>query len=354
MKRLLCAVLLCLLVVGLCGCGKQGVVEELSTVPSTSQPMAVPQKISEHPWGVTIEQIDLDDPENQKYIDWAKGHQYERSFNRPDYFDVEVYVKQADEEPDPWIRVWENKKKNMLRERHRPWNDAKELVIRYVYSDEYSGHKELLVRDKATGETECIDKGGFYDANGVVFDPVVVLDDTRFLYSRYYWDSGDPDMYYIYDLEIGERICVAGSGLCDLGNGPHLWSDSGMGIEGGVLYLIDMRELEAGKKEAKKELVRWGSDYYAVEIYHLSSDRRFVYLDFSLDSEHTGYRTRHRGVYDIETGGQVALFEIPDSRAGYALISDDLEYGYYSAGNMDDPTVHSFYIIHYARAGEKN
>jgi len=306
---MLCAALLCLLLAGLCSCGQTEVVEEASMTVTEKATEAAVIVLSDNPWGVTIERIDLDDPENQKYIDWAKKHRYKTSFEAPNYFDAEAYRKQADEKPAPWTYVWENKKKNMLREMYQPWNETKELVIRNTYSDEDFGYKELLIRDKATGETECIDKGGFSCSDGVVFDPVLAISDTQFLYNKFFWDGGSFG-YYIYDLAIRERICVSDYGLCDLGNEQYLWSDIKLKYmdNENALYLIDMRALEAGGKGAKRMLASWG-DYGFGEIRHLSSDKRFVYVNIHRWS--AGNTMQHRRVYDISTGELVAVFDIP-------------------------------------------
>jgi len=339
MKRLLCAVLLCLLLAGLCGCGKQA------------------QTVAPGPWGVTIEEIDLSKPENKKYIKWAKEYHanwesYSKIFSAPNYFNVEAYVNQMGEEPDPWTYVWEDEENKELLEMHRSWNDTKELVIRATYENEYSGYNELLVREKATGETEQIAKGGISEFDAGSFSVLDVISDTRFLYRLSYYNYG-PSQYYLYDLEIGGSICVASSELdmlCDLGNERYLWCDNEQTVGKRTLYLIDMRALEAGKKGAKLELVSWDSDYSS-RIKHLSSDKRFVYMSLFRYSD----GTMHRGIYNVETGEQVVDFELPDQLVSdLILINDDLEYGMKWFYSEDGPEVNLFYIIRYDRTGDKN
>ena len=356
MKRLICIALLCLLLAGLIGCGQAPPPEETAAAPETFTfttgvvPVTQPNK-----WGVSIEHIDLSKPENKKHLDWAKKDyenrgSYPNTFKTPKYFDVEAYRKayweQENKKPDPWVYVWEDEKAGKLREKHRPWNETKELVIRSTYESECEGYRELLVRDKTTGETERIARGYFADYDGVVFDQVKILSDKQFLYHIWYWDGGDWG-YYIYDLELGESICVSGGyNLCDLGDGRYLWADTRyVNVDGvSTLHLIDWRAFDAEKQDAKCTLVNWG-DNYAVDIRHLSSDKRFVYVDL--------YRVfdgkRCRGVYDINTGEQVAFFEMPDPRMDrWVLISDDLEYAYYSAGIENNQPEHScFHIIRY-------
>jgi len=167
----------------------------------------------------------------------------------------------------------------------------------------------LLVRDRETGETQPISKGGFGGDDGVVFTVDEIFSDTRFLYRRYYWNYG-PDCYYIYDSQLGGNICVSSDDygeLCDLGNERYLWCETNIGLGSG-LYLIDMGALAAGSKDAKRTLFNWGSEYSG-DILHLSSDRRFVYVELYRYSDDT----RNRGVYDTETGEQLAFFELPFS-----------------------------------------
>jgi len=331
-KRVLSVVLVCLLVAGVMGCGKQEVWEEPSVPETTMEETTEAIKLSENAWGVEIERIDLEKPENKHYIKWAKkkpNWYNTRTYSKPKYFDVDAYLNQADNEPYP-----------------RSWNETKELVVQSTNTSEWEGYTELLVRDTVTGETECIDKGGFADFDGVVFDPVVILSDTQILYHRWYWDGGS-GTYYLYDLAIGERILVSDNygGLCDLGDGQYLWCDDE------ALYQVDAYALKAGEKNAKRTLVRCDSNYVFGDIHHLSSDKCFVYVNIYNRSDSTW----HRGVYDVETGEQVAFFEIPVFTSGniynYVLIDDDLEYVYNWAGNVDDPTIHTFIIIHYNQTG---
>lgn len=322
---MLCIALLCLLAAGCSGCGEQG------------------PKTATGPWNVTVERIDLDKPENQKYIDWAKNRRYQSTFSKPKYFDVEPYRKayweQMGKALDPWTykTPWE---------KCRPWNETKELVVRETYTSESSGYSEFLVRDKATGKTEQIAKGGFLDGEGGVgFDVIQILGDTRFLYSRCHPDDGGAWWYYLYDPTIWGSICVASDingDLCDLGNGRYLWNNYGGWDENGRgLYLIDMRAFEAGENDAKQRLFPWHSGESG-EIRHLSSDKRFVYMDIDI------YKTgRCRGVYDTDTGEQAAFFAMPENSGEGVLIGDDLEYVYNWSGDADDPTIYSFSIIHY-------
>ena len=340
-----------LLVAGLCSCGQVEVAEEASTaVTEATTEAEVAMALSENPWAVTIEQIDLDDPENRVYIDWAKtkpNWHNTRTFNEPSYFDnidIWAYWERTREEPDPWTCIWEDAAKNVLREKRRPWNETKELVSRSVPDDEhrYEGYRELLIRDKATGATERAVVTG-YDEWGPSIHVIEILSNTRFLYALI---DNYSESFYLYDAEIGS-VSITGGSLCDLGERRYLWSDWREGFRG-TLYLIDMRKLENGEKDAKRELVNWGRDYDG-SIQYLSSDKRFVYINHHRSSDYTW----HRGVYDIETGEQVAFFQWP----GYVpndnkvLIRDDLEYVYYWAGDVDDPTIHYFYIIHYDMEG---
>ena len=336
MKRLICILLVGLLAAGVMGCGQV-------------------QTVTPGPWGVTIERVDLSKPENQKYLNWAKRqnkHLTWTSFWRtlkvlPKYYWVEILTKDIlkNRRHDPWTHEEDT---DILREKHRPWNDTKELVIRETDTNEadygWEWRIELLVRDKATGETECIDYGSDNGHDGVVFDPIAILSDTRILYHKWHWDGGFNGDRFLYDLAIGERICVSGGHLCDLGNRRYLWGD------GNALYLIDLRALEAGKKEAKRELINWGDDYGFTGIKYLSSDKRFVYVQLYRYSDNT----LHRGVYDTNSGEQVALFELPLSNDhtptehGMSFISDDLECISYGGDDVD-----ALYLIHYNRTGVK-
>jgi len=353
MKRVLCVTLLCLLMAGLMGCGEVVQPEATTTTKATLQTIALGKQ-----WGVTIERIDLSKPENKKYIDWAKGSRYSKNFSAPEYFDVEPYWQAYQEMWEEERKLWttcdlEDEAAYKLQESCRPWNEAKELVIRSTYEEnEWDGFMEFLVRDKATGETQLIAKGHDADYDGVVFDTINYLSDTRVLYHMWYWDGGDWG-YYIYDLEIGESICVTGGDLCDLGNGRYLWIDQRyVNVDSvSTLHLIDMRAFESGKKGAKSTLVNWGDDYSA-SITHLSSDKRFVYVYLHRLSDYA----RLRGVYDVNTGEQIALFEMPDVQMtaadGWGLINDELEYIYNWAGNVEDPDILWFYVIRYDRTGE--
>jgi len=240
MKRV-CAALLCLLLAGLWGCGKQ--------------------EAEAGPWGV----------------------------DEPKYFDVEAYEREADDGPYP-----------------RNWNDAKELELRFTDKDEYNGYGELLIRDKATGETERVAKGSYSDCGGTALGVTKILSDTQFLYYKMDTDGG-PDFYYLYDRRIGESVCVYSSVLgylCDLGGGRYLWLDWDEDTWY-TLYLIDMRALEAGEKDAKRTLVRWDWDCYATNICQLSPDKRFVSMVLIRQPDYT----RFRGVYDVDTGEQVELID---------------------------------------------
>ena len=336
--------LLGLLMAGVCSCGQVEVAEVTET---TTEADVI--ALSENPWGVTIEQIDLDDPANQKYIDWAKECPTSNTFESPEYFSEWTHEMRTDKEPSSWTYVWANKKKNMPREKYRSWNETKELVVRFIHKNESDGDKELLIRDKATGKTVQIAKGGF----DTLYD-IRIISDTRFLYDVSYWDGSGAEQSLVYDLETGDSICyrsIVWDKLCDLGNEQYLWSDRNRDAESG-LYLIDASALATGNKNAKHTVFSWGSDYSG-GIQYLSSDGRFVYVELYQFSDDT----RNRGVYDVETGEQVALFELPLAFTSvaydYVLISDDLEYVYYSAGPVNDPVIHYFFIIHYDRTGGK-
>ena len=320
-RRKLCIVLLCLSLAGSLGCGKQEVVETTG------------------PWGVTIEQIDLDDPENQQYIDWAKKRPHANTFEPPEYFSEWAHERRTDEEDDAWTYVWADKEKNMPLEKYRSWNKKKELVVRFLHKDDFDGDKELLVRDKASGKTVPIAQGVF----DVIYDNIRIISKTRFIYDVWYWDGCGIEQSFVYDLETGDSICYwsMGKGLCDLGDEQYLWCDWNESA-GSSLYLIDMRALEAEKKEAKRALFIWGNGYGG-NIAHLSSDKRFVYVNLYYRPDNT----LHRGVYDVETGEQVAFFEMPGYHENSVLIGDDMEYRYQTAGSADDPTILSFCIIHY-------
>ena len=335
MKKLLGILLLGLVLTGLFGCG------EASSDAFAEWPMTA----AENPWRITTEKIDLDKPKNRKYIDWARedraginwraGPLAPRTYSTPKYFDTEPYLGQANVEPYPIS-----------------WNETMELVVENTRTSEFGGYTELLVRDKATGETKKIAKGSFSDCDNIVFDVHEILSDTRFLYSQWYVDGGGP-WYYLYDLNVGGSIGVAGidnydrETLCDLGDGRYLWNnrDRYEGDERG-LYLIDMSAFEAGGKSARRMLVPW-SEQDSGSILHLSSDKRFVYMELYQGFDHTW----RRAVYDVETGEPVALFELPGNAVGApensVLMGDDLEYVYNWGGSMDDPTIYSFCIIRY-------
>ena len=355
MKRILSVAMLGLLLAGLWSCEWAEVAEETSTAVPQETTEAEVIALSENPWGVTIEHIDLEKPENKKYIDWAKKDYAERSLvsnnsKEPEYFDIEVYVKPEgpgykpwvyEAEPDLWFNDWEDEENRILREKRRPWNETKELVLRYVHEYGYDGYSELLFRDRATGETKRIDTGYIGGDQFVDFE-VFIISDTRFLYQK--WDARfGHGSHYLYDLKIGESICVRDGNLCDLGDERYLWGDGKTrGMEKiSALYVIDMRKLEAGSKDAKRTLVHWGDDYSGA-IQHLSSDKRFVHVNLHRFSD----LTIHRGVYDITTGEQVAFFMLPlhthFPAYNYALINDDLEY----VGFARWDTYH-FFIVHY-------
>ncbi|MCL2507992.1 MAG: hypothetical protein FWF05_02315 [Oscillospiraceae bacterium] len=333
MKKLF-AVTLCLALLTLCACGDG---KDKSSVPSGE-------------WDVSIENIDPGKPENKEYIDWAKekGRDFwSATFSEPEYFDVDSYATQANKDAAAWIDVWEDEANGKRRERYCSWNDTKDLVICFEHIDEESSNKELLIRDKATGKTETVAKG----SNRGVFD-VYILSGTRFLYRQDKdWNYG-PFWWYIYDMELGGEICVAssdGGDLCDLGDERYLWSDwNNIGDVENALYLIDMRAFAAGSKDAKRELFRWGGDYFGLFL-HLSSDKRFVYMNI-----YASFTEFYRGVYNVDTGEQVAFFEIQadriDSFNGYALINDELEYLYEATDNYNDPDIKFFYVIRYDRA----
>lgn len=328
MKRVLRIGLICLLAAGLAGCGQ--------TKPAAAGP-----------WGVTVEEIDLDKPENQKYVKWAKRQEKTLEWTlfwpalkmMPKYywFDILKSTMPGNRANDPRV--------NQL----LPWNDTKEVVFRDVAEDEHEAHTALLVRDKATGETEQIDECRSHPDALIIFDAVMILSDTQILYHKWHLDGSFINEYFLYDLRIGERVCVSSDrcDLCDLGKKRYLWFEQ----QEGAIYLIDACALKAGEKDAKRTLVRWDSDYGYRNIHHLSSDKRFVFVEFYRGSDDT----RHRGVYNVETGEQVALVETSHLPASiwdaWVFINNDMEYGYRATGDADDTTIDSFYIIHYDRTG---
>jgi len=111
-----------------------------NTAEETTYPIHMPMgttKVIAQPgkWTVTIERLDLNKPESKKYIDWADKEYanrtpYSKTFNVPEYFDVKAYRKRSDNEADTWIDVREDEEAVKLREKHRPWNATKELIIR--------------------------------------------------------------------------------------------------------------------------------------------------------------------------------------------------------------------------------
>jgi len=304
-KRLLSVTLMCLLVAGLLAYGQQGV--------------ARPGQ-----WDVTIEQIDLEKPENQKYIDWAEKDCAGKNSHQ-------IY-----ELPGPG--EWTYPDVRGTPEKRLPWNEKMEFVIRWQYLSDCECLNELLVRNKATGRTRQIAEARVYSFDGSYFQVTEILSDTRFLYTQ--GKKGDAFDYqtYLFDLKTKESICVAAKNpefFRDLGNGRHLWLD--WKKDKYTINLTDMRALEAGEKGANRILIRWDEGYPGMQ--HLSSDNRFVYMGV-----YGG-----RWVYDIDTGKQVAFCEIPNFALEWTLISDDLEYGYSCGGTEDDPEIGDFYIIRYDR-----
>jgi len=319
MKKLLylSLILACLL----CACGQGAAVEKIEITQS------------DNPWGVTVEQIDLDNPENKQYIDWAKK-------DRADRGPHPVYELPG---PGDWTYGDDH---TIPHKKCLPWNEKMEFVIRWQYLSDCDCYNELLVRRKATGKTIKIAEAYVYSYDGSYFEVTEILSDTQFLYSR---GKGDVLNYqsFLYDLKTGESICVASDNpqfFRDLGGERYLWLDWDR-ENGYPLYLIDARAFKAGEKDAKRMLVRRDNEYYVSEIQHLSSDKRFVYM--GLYRPYDTYYTMHREVYDVITGEQVAFCEVPDAGLDWTLINDDLEYGYCWGGDWSDPTILSFFVIHY-------
>jgi len=310
MKRLLCVLCVLCAVLLLVGCGQAADAPE--------------------PWNVTIEQVDLNKPENRQYIDWFEEK------------DAEPDVK-----PDPWSYVWEDDENKTLREKYQPWSGTTELVIQYTpalateatWDDETSYRVEFLARSKATKETQLISEGhwSYLDwATGVIYTAVDILSDTQIFYEKndYCADCGDSCSYYLYDRETGKSTLVADPGLA--GGGLHYQDDMrylSFGWEGDrtCLYQIDLRKLIAGKQDAKRLICRLDSFGY---IEHISQDRRFVYLR-RFDNDYNCYP--HREIYNIDSGERVAEFQLPVHDYGYsnydtltysALIDDATEYFY--------------------------
>jgi len=355
--RKLCIALLCAALAGLCGCGEVALPEETTATSAAETTEAFSIAVAQPQWGVSIEQVDLRKPENKKYLDWAKEDYAKRNvlskINAPECFDIIPYLEKRGEFPyDDWATVGEYGKPGSVFERQRDWNDTKELVIRDTYkSGIFDGDREFFVRDKATGKTALIDAGSLWDIGGVVFDEVTILSDKQFLYHMWILDSGEVG-YFLYDLEVGYSVCVAlhSTNLSDLGKEQYLWCENHWYSDNvSVLHMINMRDFNAGKKDAKRTLINFGSDYGA-EISHLSMDKRFVHMELYRYSDNT----RHRGIYNIDTGEQVAFFEYPDSRLDrWTLINDEVEYAYYSAEIENGHEDAAFYIIRYDRTGKQ-
>ena len=319
------AILLCL---SLAACGRElGGSSAIEVVNEATGPNA---------WKVTIERIDLNKSKNKKYVKLAKPFRNtEHIFKEAKYFDVRTVLDEVEKEPDPWDYAWEYEETEELLEKQRPWNDTTEIMIRFFCADETNGiyESELLVRHKVSGKTKLLTTGRFCHASGTKLRVTKILSDTQFLYKREDIDGG-PTQYFLYDEEIGETICVFSDAqeLCDLSEERYLWRDS----DTNTLYLIDLRELASGNKNVKRALVHWDSDYSS-SITFLSWDKRFVYMRLYRRSD----RTKLRGVYDVNSGEQVALFEIPVSNdhttTGYSvvLISKKLEFVCYGGDKVD-------------------
>jgi len=280
------------------------------------------------------------------------------TFTEPDYFDVKTLLQppakeetpKQEEETDPWVRVGEYEKPGSAADSSRPWNETTEIVIRHTYDNEWEGTVELLTREKATGETKQVAKGYFGAYDGLAFFINKILSDTRFMYGQFYWDGAGDANYYLYDSDVGESICVASGDLdelCDLGGGRYLWCGGNLnGIPEHALYLIDVRKFDAGDKDARRTLFSWGG-HYSGRISHISSDKRFLHVDLY---SHSGGKS-YRGIYDVDSGEQVALFELPDGRLEIkVLIADDLEYMCLPAFYYDNPDARDFYIFRYDRS----
>jgi len=303
-------------------------------------------------WNVTIEQIDLSKPVNKKYIDWYEAKEAE-----------------PDEKTDPWDYVWEDKDKKLLREKYQTWNDEIELVVQYTPAlatnatgdDETLYDIEFLTRSISTKETQLIAEGywSYFDwATGTIYDVVEILSDTHILYEKndYCADCGDSLSYYLYDWETGESSYVAGDGLHYLDDMQYLFIERDEENKDCV-YLSNLRKLIAGEEDAKRQVCQLPEYGY---IEHFSQDMRFVYL-LLLDSEYNLHS--HRVIYSIETGKQVADFQLPvhyhNSSNHYtvdghfsALINDVLEYRYdlhYVDGLNGEKYLKLLYVIHYER-----
>jgi len=285
----------------------------------------------------TVEEIDLSLPESQQYIDWYNAMVAERIANpyawRPADKNPELCDITWIDVPDPYGQT------TKLRNLRRDWDETTEIVIEHSSITDSRIDQKFFLRNKLTSAEEMIVDYTYTNFGFPItwFYVQSILDDRYLLYLDYTWDGHS---YYLYDRVTKKKTYVAIE-MLELSDTQlfylHLRSSSTYS-----LALVDARKLAAGDRNARRILVQFDDDYHA-SIYYISHDKRFVHVDLSSWSGDGNYRA----IYDVETGAQVAFFEIPWGPRR-ELVSDDLEYIYW-----DDPNYESgfryFYVVRYER-----
>jgi len=282
-----------------------------------------------------IEEIDLSLPESRQYVDWYEAMVAGRMASPYRWLPEDKEPQACD---ITWIDVPGQDFK--LRNLRRDWDATTEIVVEHSNVTNRSADVKFFLRNKATGAIEMIAelKNWLFDFPITWFYVQSILDDRYLLYLEYTWDGWT---YYLYDRKNKSRILVGGGEPVELNDTQLLYMEWDT-PQTNMLKLIDARKFAAGDKNAKRTVVQFDRACVG-SIAHVSHDKRFVHVNLYRWSDAAEFR----GIYDIETGAQVAFFELPWWAPNMVLVNDGLEYVYWEDYNGG---LEYFYVIRYERS----
>lgn len=348
MKRLFALISAMVLLAGCGGVQDQGDPTATSGPPASSRPPAPSVAVeSSGVWKVTMQTLDMENPEDTRYIEQVQAKEDNRFVSVKGQIDAwETYFarKEKEKEDALWTYVWADEKKETLTEQYRPWHGSIEFVVRYIKLREREPmvdyeRREFLLRDKSTGKTKLLISANLSDtyatANYYEYDVLRIFDDTHFLYEEYYTDFDGAFRWncYLYDAKTKKSTLIYTTDGNPIALDDMVYLCVFKDYDAGKAYLRlnDVPKMIAGKDNAVRDIARWrifdppdkpteNDMYLSLQLNYVSKDKRYVYMTLSKD--YNG-RDDLRAVYDIETGEEMARFDLDMSNLSKSMLLDN-------------------------------